>query len=306
MQSGPTTAKSSAQATSPHAGTAAQQQPVVQQSAFQMIKNELSVRDIFGILGVVLKSALAALVQAVGIACLLTMGWAINDTVLGRVIVPGFFNAFMGIFANLLPAALAPHATLICVGSMVAIFAFPIVCEVLDKLFPDEKAKPKRNTVEGHSLVDTIYFVGAWIIPTLWFALRVSQGMTIYDNLLGTVSLSALVGGSVGLLKNGQEYMNRMMMRISKRMMLNATESSKSVEPTTSPMSGVKNNHAALSVASTSQKNMLPHYDTTRSAAQKELKSANGSESTSKKEGVSSEILSEKPQVRRSPRLVKV
>ncbi|MCS5709463.1 hypothetical protein CC99x_011210 [Candidatus Berkiella cookevillensis] len=315
MQSGPTTPKPSTQAvTLPQSGAAAkqQQQPAAQQSPFQMMKNELSGRDLFGILGVVLKSALAALVQAVGIASLLTMGWAINDTVLGRVIVPGFFNAFMGIFANLLPAALAPHATLICVGSMVAIFAFPIVCELLDKLFPEEKAKPKRNTVEGHSLVDTIYVVGAWIIPTIWFAVRVSQGMTVYNNLLGTVGLSALVGGGVGLIKNGQEYMNHLMMRVTKRMMTPVAQPNDAVEPATSPIPGVSNNHSASPIVSTSesQKNILPHYEAkrsdskaaTRPATQKDIIPTNIGKPSNKHGGISS---TEEPQVRRSSRLSK-
>lgn len=313
MQSGPTTTpKPSTQAvTLPQSGVAAkqQQQPAAQQSNFQMMKNELSGRDIFGILGVVLKSALAALVQAVGIASLLTMGWAINDTLLGRVVVPGVFNAFMGIFANLLPAALAPHAMLICVGSMVAIFAFPIVCELLDNLFPDEKAKPKRNTVERHSLVETIYLVGAWIIPTIWFAVRISQGMTIYDNLLGTVGLSALVGGGVGLIKNGQEYMNHLMMRLSKPMMRPVTQPNNAVEPTTSPIPEVNNNHSASPVVSTSasQKNMLPYYVAKRSASkaamspatQKDIIATNMGEPANKHDGISS---TEEPQVRRSSR----
>lgn len=313
MQSGPTTTKPSSSNQSPKAVTPPRALTTPSPtSPFQMIKNELSGRDVFGILGVILKSALAALMQAAGIATLLTMGWAINDTVLGRIIVPGFFNAFMGILANLLPAALAPHVTLICVGSMVAIFAFPIVSELLEKLFEEEKAKPRRNTVEGHSLIDTIYFVGAWLIPTLWFCMRISQGMGIYDNLYGTVALSALVGGGVGLVKNGQEYVNSLMMRISKRMMAPPVASlnqSAAITPPTTPIAD-KGVAPVASTTSTPQKNMLPQYQATRRAssvtsaskAKDDAKATVPKKPADKQSAVESANSADKAQVRRSPR----
>lgn len=303
MQSGPTTTKPSSSNQSPQAVTPPQASttPASPTSPFQMMKNELSGRDVFGILAVILKSALAALMQAAGIATLLTMGWAINDTVLGRIIVPGFFNAFMGILANLVPAALAPHVTLICVGSMVAIFAFPIVTDLLEKLFDAEKAKPRRNTVEGHSLIDTIYFVGAWLIPTLWFCLRISQGMGIYDNLYGTVALSALVGGGVGLVKNGQEYVNSLMMRISKRMMAPPVTSPNQSAAITPPITPVADKGIAPVAATTPapQKNILPQYQATRRTPSVTTASKKPAD---KQSGVDSANSADKAQVRRSPR----
>lgn len=183
----------------------------------QAIWNALSFKDIFGLLGVGLSSAFFGVFQAFALSIFLMIGWFVQDSFIGQVLIPGLWDVAVGITAALLPVSIAMHAQAILIGTFGGLFALNLVKLMLTSAFAPEKPQ-QRNQVKHTSTWDVLYHLGAWVVPIAVFCIGFST-TPIWDNLFTACMISGLAGAGFCLVEKSQEYLQQLMMRVQQNMM---------------------------------------------------------------------------------------
>lgn len=185
-----------------------------QRSLFQILRSELSFKDIGKVMGVLFTGLGGGVLQGTAFSVIMTSGWLLSQTLIGTVVIPAFAKASLGMAQKLFPTLLAPYAAQIIIGFFACTFLFPFVSQGIKSLF----AESKRNQVEGISWLDLGYYLTAWALPVALFCLNASNGVPISANLTTMGWLSGTMGAGVALITSGQEYVTQLMMRINQRM----------------------------------------------------------------------------------------
>jgi hypothetical protein len=137
--------------------------------------------------------ALEGGVHAIVVPLFCTVGWVISQTSLAEFFGPAIKQLIFDYIAMLLPKALVPFGGWIALGTVAAIFSYPIIYAALtDTLF--DQHNPNRP-------YGTWLYVGAsWILPIAAFTFWCAHGVGLGSALLSTALLTAILGPLTAVL----------------------------------------------------------------------------------------------------------
>lgn len=188
-----------------------------QQSLPQLLWNELSAKDVFSLVKIMWYSLLGGAVHALTLSTFLLIGWVLQSSFWGQVFLPNLFKAVVGVADKLIPAVLGSAGWPV-VGLVVGGYiAYPFISAIVNSSFFDSDKRSAKYKSQSDGWQSWLYFSFGFVVPTIWFCMRISSGMMIWDSLWAVNLLGAGVGATYSLLEQGQTFLNTVMMRMMER-----------------------------------------------------------------------------------------